>query len=720
MAGFGRIVRNSIMFLFGIWAYQITLIYLHYQENESIPSVFEMTGLNMSFLGTKLSDRESESIHSKFINDSQLSTTLALNLNMQAVNSKSEFPPSPDLKFHPDNFTIVCTEMRLLYDFVPGKSWSRMDDEAIRLKWNSLDCNSKPGLQNINNSDASATRLMNSTTVISHEVMLRMSNGNSQIETVLPSMSWKSFTELPFESLKQIRNHDIDLTKLKKQLAKLNVCSKNIVEKLKLPILSDENYNWCSWALQPKAAGGAGVQVGQSWGTFNANISQRQKFDSLNCNAVKSSSNDSRPTCANAWGDAAITNWRNNPVPSGPCKGSSDIKCFYDEGRNKYCRVRNVQISFKNRDVKKRRNLIKRKVVISTDCNSYDDNLFTWNEIYSSRLSNNQTCDLVLNETVILVSHEHIYNLAHTMDDIMNHWLVLWLEGIAQYSSQISLLNIDGLRSTHNFNDTSSSSFFDIYKRNFRHIHRGREFESKTVCIKELLAPPRPPKMFVFESWEADLPCSFVGPSTLYQRWNIQVRNSFQLQLLKPIDMQVSFQILLIIRNTTFNNWQGQRTSRNFLNTEEIITSTKSFLKSLETSLDMSIKIIPIDLSNLLFAEQVRLVSESNMLLGMHGAGISLSLLMRIGEANCCGLLELFPEGEHKRIRGFGNMARKMGLVYDRLDIDGALSTDNGATVPVLDLHNKLGDLINRITSQGRNSCVHPDVVRDPYGTLIP
>ncbi len=37
------------------------------------------------------------------------------------------------------------------------------------------------------------------------------------------------------------------------------------------------------------------------------------------------------------------------------------------------------------------------------------------------------------------------------------------------------------------------------------------------------------PKFFVWDSWTTDLPCGFRGPSSLFQRWNFQVRNSYGL-----------------------------------------------------------------------------------------------------------------------------------------------------------------------------------------------
>ena len=42
---------------------------------------------------------------------------------------------------------------------------------------------------------------------------------------------------------------------------------------------------------------------------------------------------------------------------------------------------------------------------------------------------------------------------------------------------------------------------------------------------------------------------------------------------------------------------------------------------------------------------------------------------MAVGTKNCCGVIEIFPDGEFKGIRGHGNMARRMGHHYARLEV---------------------------------------------------
>jgi hypothetical protein len=93
--------------------------------------------------------------------------------------------------------------------------------------------------------------------------------------------------------------------------------------------------------------------------------------------------------------------------------------------------------------------------------------------------------------------------------------------------------------------------------------------------------------------------------------------------------------------------------------------------------------------------------------------GIASSMHMAIGSKLCCGVVEIYPSGEFSPIRGHGNMARKMGLLYDRMDIDADRSQHDGASVPTEELSNKVVAMIKSI--RDAPTCVVADVRDDPY-----
>lgn len=85
---------------------------------------------------------------------------------------------------------------------------------------------------------------------------------------------------------------------------------------------------------------------------------------------------------------------------------------------------------------------------------------------------------------------------------------------------------------------------------------------------------------------------------------------------------------------------------------------------------------------------------------------------MAIGRKNCCGIVEIFPDGEFKPIRGYGNMARRMGLHYRRLDV-GSSHNSAGVAVPVDSLLSTTSEVLQLMGTQP--SCVLSSALDDPF-----
>jgi hypothetical protein len=490
-----------------------------------------------------------------------------------------------------------------------------------------------------------------------------------------------------------------------------------VVEALSKPALTQADVDWCKWAI---SSSGGRVVVGKSWGNL-AKADERARFDSLNCNAVGGGNN---PSCDDAWGDNHVRNWRRHRDANVKCKSpdtKSGMECYVNENKDKFCVLENVMIDFsKAQKVEKGGSNIAskkfRQDYISMECHEGDKEPgFTFPHLLSpSRpASSKNTCDYVIEDTVLLFSHDNIRNMAHTLNDVLNVWLMLWLDGKAGSVSQIPLLSIDAFKLYNNFDDMVNQ-YFTTYVRNFATILRGTDFgPTGTLCLRRVLTQPLPARGFVWENWHKDLPCSFVGPSSLYQRWNLQVRQSFGLLTKTARDRTQSkpMKVVLIMRSESKNDWGSYRTSRLIHNEDDVLEA----LWKLEDTLTgaQAFELVVQDFSELSFEQQMQLMSETSILLGMHGAGISQSQYMAIGTERCCGVLEMFPRGEFSPVRGFANMIRKMGLSYDRIDIDGADSHPEGAKVPVKEMVDKLSALIAKVVQ--KPACVLPQVVNDPY-----
>ncbi|KAJ1443507.1 hypothetical protein B484DRAFT_277035 [Ochromonadaceae sp. CCMP2298] len=318
-------------------------------------------------------------------------------------------------------------------------------------------------------------------------------------------------------------------------------------------------------------------------------------------------------------------------------------------------------------------------------------------------------CDYVINDTVLAYSHDDIQNLGHSMTDFMNVWAMLWLSSMGPYSKDVTFLNIDAIRQGHSYND-QLGKFGKHYETAFARILTAKDFASRgkpTVCFKRLIMQPRPLVLFTWDGWWQDMKCTFMGPSSLFQRWNIQIRNNYGLLNRPSSPTNKGVRVLLLVRSASSAAQMQQ--SRVFTNPEEIIAGLKEIQGA-------SLRVQ--DLSQLSFEEQVTLVADSSVIIGVHGAGIPASMHMSVGTTYCCGVLEIFPEGEFKAIRGYGNMARRMGHHYERLALTGKERRPGGTNVPANLVVDRVRKLIAQIQEQP--SCVMPNVVSDQHFTSVP
>jgi hypothetical protein len=297
----------------------------------------------------------------------------------------------------------------------------------------------------------------------------------------------------------------------------------------------------------------------------------------------------------------------------------------------------------------------------------------------------------------------------HSMSDFMNVWTMLWLSGTALSSKSISFLNIDAIRMGHNYHD-KINQFFMHYQLNFYRILSASQYpKGSKVCFKTLIFQPQPVLLFTWDGWWQDMKCSFIGPSSLFQRWNLQIRKNMKLlptkktnthQEQSSIENKDIIKILFVVRKNDVGGYKYAQ--RVFGNEQELSDMLKKIPQT---------EVIVRDLADLSFSEQVTLISQVHILIGMHGAGIANSMHMGIGRPLCCGVVEIFPPGEFMPIRGYGNMARRMGHRYVRLELQ---ETGGGKTIVSPEkLRAKVVKIIEDVKVQP--SCVLPSTIHDPY-----
>ena len=284
-----------------------------------------------------------------------------------------------------------------------------------------------------------------------------------------------------------------------------------------------------------------------------------------------------------------------------------------------------------------------------------------------------------------------------------------------------------------------------MYNVTFRRILKAVDFtESKAkLCFKKLIMPPRSIVQFHADSVggaalasTTAAECTAItqagagtgeqdpavavhryvaGISSLFQRWNLQLRQNYELLRLDAMPTQETLQLLLITRmppphgpNTT------HVLSRMYENTDQIVSALTAFVVQQNAQHPSTpMKLVVQDFLSISFSDQVRLIASSSIVVGMHGAGIPASMHMAVGTKHCCGVVEIFPEGEFKSIRGYGNMARRMGHHYERVDLDSSAHRGASTYVQPEKVVEQMKAVLQRI--EAKSSCFLRSVLKDPF-----
>ena len=536
-------------------------------------------------------------------------------------------------------------------------------------------------------------------------------------------MPWMEFVKLPSTVLPPSAKKSLRLDAA--AMSHLTFCSADVEAALTAPLLDAEAVKWCRWAL---SSAGGNVKVGKSYGSLSAE--ERGKYEKLQCNTV---AQDTNPSCDDIWGEKLVSFWKANVMPelcsspssSSPGQYTSRVRCIESVVRHRMCTFEHVMFDFRHmrssyrkskQGARAQRNEETRTRefdpgFMGTHCEARFVDIDYFPFYRPSVTPNSTVCNVVIDEPVLAFSHDDLRNLGHALSDIMNVWLMLWLTGLTAHSHEVTFLNIDSFRGGHNFDD----DLFDFglhYERNFARVLKATDLaeQSGTVCFKKLVVQPKPLILFTWDGWWQDMPCSFVGPSSLYKRWNLQVRDNYGLLGEEHMITNKKMRVLLITRR--LGSISSLKYSSRVIRNEDAVMGMLGNISSVE--------FLAQDLAAMSFEEQLRLIGSVGIVIGMHGAGIPNSMHMSVGSRYCCGVIEIFPDGEFKAIRGYGNMARKMGHLYSSIMLDRTLTSATGTAVDVNKLHDTVVDMIKNIVDKPTQSCILPKVVSDPYFDSYP
>eukprot|EP01039_Chlorochromonas_danica_P000755 gene755-819_t len=458
------------------------------------------------------------------------------------------------------------------------------------------------------------------------------------------------------------------------------------------------------------------IRTTLSWGDFVALPQQSLRNKAVSPHAFLSTlrlCSDSQHSCTNEWNDRYLDQWKSRSVKD-LCEahGQSKISCFDSPSspKSRLCIFENAMLDFQK--MRRRRGeggqwtRSWEKGFLSASCGEMAPEDIGYLGLYKADIvgGDEARCDYIFNETVLLYSHENSRSLFATINDYLNVYISLWLAGVGRYSKDVTLINLDGLKRSRYFND-QPSSFFRLYNASMRRVIPAIELADPPshVCFKRLLVQPRPVLNMLastsarpagsnsgngnsgFNGMEGSggnsSTCSDPGTSSLLQRFNIQARMALNL-LEESTYLSSTLRILLVTRSTTsrYHKPLDHFIARLIANEDVLVQQLRQEMESLQstrTALQgIHLIVDTVDLAALSFDEQVREVSRSSIVIGMHSSSLALSVLHQsLGSRWCCGLLEIFPPlrleggGSSGNRQGYGSLARAMGVIYKRFDL---------------------------------------------------
>lgn len=343
----------------------------------------------------------------------------------------------------------------------------------------------------------------------------------------------------------------------------------------------------------------------------------------------------------------------------------------------------------------------------------------------------NVLCDEHETRPTFIMSHDDTDNLAHHINDVTMVWAMGILAGRAFNDSL--LIHMDGIRRSgpagglhrlmHVATPDSPSTFNDYYLSWFGELKKGIDYRKKKVCFKEIYFQPMPGLSWVWDGWAEVKPCAAktyaVGgverpvPSPLFQSFNLHLRRAWENKFgsLAP-PAKDSFHILLISRRASSKKGGAGRV---VANNDQLATA----LQALDLSAKgLTVRVSVVDFATMAFSEQMRLVHTAHLLIGMHGAGINQFFNMPIGEPNCCGLVELFPDKAlgYDGILGNQNMAKFLGMSYARYNVESK-SAHAPVVVGVPPVVGVVQGMINVLTAGSGRICLND--VKDSTNSIV-
>ncbi|XP_078596851.1 EGF domain-specific O-linked N-acetylglucosamine transferase-like [Branchiostoma floridae x Branchiostoma japonicum] len=298
-------------------------------------------------------------------------------------------------------------------------------------------------------------------------------------------------------------------------------------------------------------------------------------------------------------------------------EGDSSLSCVK---HTRYCRATNIYMDFANLDSDNNSNryrenlfnagqigghckLYPRRLSAEGDHKSALQSWYAELEMFSSlpfRPILDDKCDIVLDKPTYLMKLDAGVNMYHHFCDYINLYASQHINGSFSQDVNIIMWDTSGLGYGDIFSDTWKA--FSDYP-----IIHLKEYDGKKLCLRDAVFPLLPRMQYgMYYNMPLVPGCSGTG---LYKAFSEHVLHRLNITQQGPLD---KVRVTLLSRST---KW------RRILNEEELLSAMKS-----DTRLE--VRRVDYNWKKMSFPEQLKVTQNSDLLIGMHGAGLTHSLFL--------------------------------------------------------------------------------------------
>ena len=252
---------------------------------------------------------------------------------------------------------------------------------------------------------------------------------------------------------------------------------------------------------------------------------------------------------------------------------------------------------------------------------------------------NKKDIDFISTTTYLLIRDEDCENAFHSHADFLNMFLIMSILNINPHD-----INNNGGQQVLLFDRHINGPFFELIQQAFSPLNlikRISDYKSKIILFKHLVFHLESPAALIFPkvSNPGPLRCYNTG---LFQSYRKYILYSFNLLNVTPPPIP---KIILTIRQRTKDKNVGR-----------IMTNLEEVKKVINEGNMIDFQII--DQATMSFSQQLQLIRSSNILVGIHGAG--LMFIMYAAEEAI--LIEIHPT--YRQDRHFRHASRMTGKIY--------------------------------------------------------